>query len=362
MSFDLPDSDTVYITGLPPNTTEETLATYFGSIGVIKLDRKTKGKKVIVLIIMLMAIRATDHSSSCRFGSTETRPRALSKEMGLFPMRIHSLLHLPLSGSTKRNGMGTCSRSLSRRRSRWILPRMGGLEVEVQEGAMVEGGEEAMVEEEALTEGEEGEEEAPLLEEEGLAIGLALNAVTTALRPNPNATAAALPSLLEQEEEEEEGGLLLPLRQAHPVEWPQVTGLAPRVAMPTGPRGTHAISAQPQSLVEGQRQSVRGWVEASRSSTRPSERRRGGGGGSMKRRTSMTTLDDSRSLTEEEVVVVVEEEVEGAIMATMIVAGEGEEEEGEDMVGGIGRGVHQEIGGMIVVIKSGKSNQIKSNS
>ena len=46
MSFDLPTSDTVYIEGLPPNTTEASLAEYFGSIGIIKLDRKTKGKKV----------------------------------------------------------------------------------------------------------------------------------------------------------------------------------------------------------------------------------------------------------------------------------------------------------------------------
>jgi hypothetical protein len=36
MSFDLPSTDMVYITGLPEGTTEEAVAGYFGSIGVIK--------------------------------------------------------------------------------------------------------------------------------------------------------------------------------------------------------------------------------------------------------------------------------------------------------------------------------------
>ena len=46
MSFALPDTDTVYITGLPPDTTESSLAEYFGSIGTIKLDKKTKKLKI----------------------------------------------------------------------------------------------------------------------------------------------------------------------------------------------------------------------------------------------------------------------------------------------------------------------------
>jgi hypothetical protein len=36
MSFDLPSTDMVYVSGLPPGTSEDDLATYFGSIGVIK--------------------------------------------------------------------------------------------------------------------------------------------------------------------------------------------------------------------------------------------------------------------------------------------------------------------------------------
>jgi RNA-binding protein FUS len=46
MSFDLPSTDTVYVTGLPPSTTESDLAEYFGSIGVIKIDKKTKKQKI----------------------------------------------------------------------------------------------------------------------------------------------------------------------------------------------------------------------------------------------------------------------------------------------------------------------------
>ncbi len=42
MSFDLPETDMVYVSGLPSGTTEDDLAQYFGSIGVIKLDKKTK--------------------------------------------------------------------------------------------------------------------------------------------------------------------------------------------------------------------------------------------------------------------------------------------------------------------------------
>ncbi len=46
MSFALPDTDTVYIQGLPPDANETTLAEYFGSIGIIKLDKKTKKLKI----------------------------------------------------------------------------------------------------------------------------------------------------------------------------------------------------------------------------------------------------------------------------------------------------------------------------
>jgi RNA recognition motif-containing protein len=48
MSFDLPDTDTVYVSGLPKSITEADLAEFFGSIGIIKLDKKTKGKKIWV--------------------------------------------------------------------------------------------------------------------------------------------------------------------------------------------------------------------------------------------------------------------------------------------------------------------------
>jgi hypothetical protein len=45
MSFDVPDTDMVYVTGLPENVTEEDIAGYFGSIGVIKVrDQKTAAR------------------------------------------------------------------------------------------------------------------------------------------------------------------------------------------------------------------------------------------------------------------------------------------------------------------------------
>ncbi len=46
MSFDLPTTDMVYVTGLPAGVTEDDIAGYFGSIGVIKLDKKTKKPKI----------------------------------------------------------------------------------------------------------------------------------------------------------------------------------------------------------------------------------------------------------------------------------------------------------------------------
>ncbi|KIY96481.1 RNA-binding protein EWS [Monoraphidium neglectum] len=46
LSFDLPDTDQIYVSGLPSGAGERDLEEYFGSIGVIKTDKKTKGKKI----------------------------------------------------------------------------------------------------------------------------------------------------------------------------------------------------------------------------------------------------------------------------------------------------------------------------
>lgn len=46
MSFDLPDTDTVYVSGLPPGTSEADVEAHFGSIGIIKNDKKKGGKKI----------------------------------------------------------------------------------------------------------------------------------------------------------------------------------------------------------------------------------------------------------------------------------------------------------------------------
>ncbi|EIE25454.1 hypothetical protein COCSUDRAFT_61671 [Coccomyxa subellipsoidea C-169] len=48
MSFDVPDTDMVYVSGLAEGTTEEMIATHFGSIGLLKQDKK-KGKPKIWL-------------------------------------------------------------------------------------------------------------------------------------------------------------------------------------------------------------------------------------------------------------------------------------------------------------------------
>ena len=42
MSFEMPDTDTVYVSGLPTNITEADVAEFFGSIGVIKLNKQTR--------------------------------------------------------------------------------------------------------------------------------------------------------------------------------------------------------------------------------------------------------------------------------------------------------------------------------
>lgn len=44
--FAVPATDTVYVSGLPTNITERDVEEYFGSIGIIKTDKKTRGKKI----------------------------------------------------------------------------------------------------------------------------------------------------------------------------------------------------------------------------------------------------------------------------------------------------------------------------
>lgn len=46
MSFEEPDTDCIYISGLSQHVTEEDLAQHFGSIGIIKQDKKLKKPKV----------------------------------------------------------------------------------------------------------------------------------------------------------------------------------------------------------------------------------------------------------------------------------------------------------------------------
>jgi RNA-binding protein FUS len=44
--FEIPHTDTVYVSGLPGGISERDVEEYFGSIGVIKLDKKTRTKKI----------------------------------------------------------------------------------------------------------------------------------------------------------------------------------------------------------------------------------------------------------------------------------------------------------------------------
>ena len=46
LSFDVPDTDTVYVSNLPDGTTEAELAKHFGAIGVIREDKKRKCPKI----------------------------------------------------------------------------------------------------------------------------------------------------------------------------------------------------------------------------------------------------------------------------------------------------------------------------
>lgn len=46
LSFEVPDTDTVYVSGLPTNVTEADIAAHFGSIGVLKQDKKAGKPKI----------------------------------------------------------------------------------------------------------------------------------------------------------------------------------------------------------------------------------------------------------------------------------------------------------------------------
>ena len=46
LSYEIPETDMVYIQNLPKNITEDDLAEYFGSIGILKQDKKAKRPKI----------------------------------------------------------------------------------------------------------------------------------------------------------------------------------------------------------------------------------------------------------------------------------------------------------------------------
>ena len=46
MSFEVPDTDTIYVSGLPTDSTEDEIAKHFGSIGVLKQDKQNGGPRI----------------------------------------------------------------------------------------------------------------------------------------------------------------------------------------------------------------------------------------------------------------------------------------------------------------------------
>ncbi len=46
------EQDTIYVSGLPTDVTADQLADRFGSIGVIRLDKKTREKKVWIYKVL----------------------------------------------------------------------------------------------------------------------------------------------------------------------------------------------------------------------------------------------------------------------------------------------------------------------
>ena len=46
LSFEMPDTDTIYVAGLPSGVSEAEVATHFGSIGVLKIDKKKEKPKI----------------------------------------------------------------------------------------------------------------------------------------------------------------------------------------------------------------------------------------------------------------------------------------------------------------------------
>ena len=46
MQFDVPDTDTIYVSGLPAGVSEPEIAAHFGSIGVLKIDKKKEKPKI----------------------------------------------------------------------------------------------------------------------------------------------------------------------------------------------------------------------------------------------------------------------------------------------------------------------------
>ena len=51
MSFEVPDTDMVYVSGLPTDVTISEVAEHFGSIGVVKFDKKKDQKKVLPCVL-----------------------------------------------------------------------------------------------------------------------------------------------------------------------------------------------------------------------------------------------------------------------------------------------------------------------
>jgi hypothetical protein len=100
LSFDLPDTDQIYVSGLPSGAGERDLEEYFGSIGVIKTDKKTKGKK-----IYMYRDKATGalKGDAVRCKGTRRRAPRCARLAGLASTRQRCVVHGPAPhGSLRR--------------------------------------------------------------------------------------------------------------------------------------------------------------------------------------------------------------------------------------------------------------------
>ena len=92
LSFTVPDVDMIYVAGLPPGITEEAMAAHFGTIGVLKQDKK-KGKPKIWLYRdkATGALKARESARPAGSQSRSSRPVAWGSACARSPFAFAAL-------------------------------------------------------------------------------------------------------------------------------------------------------------------------------------------------------------------------------------------------------------------------------